>query len=152
MKIFIRRNLIVKKNLLLSALVIGTLAIAPAAFAGHAGQSDQSGQCGQSDQSGQNDQSGQVGQSDQSGQSGQSGQCDQGNGGCHKKNGFFKKIGKAVAKGFDAVQNKVMDAGVSVKKAVTGKKCKTFVKGHYNSDGSHTKGHFRKTCKGSSKK
>ena len=42
--------------------------------------------------------------------------------------------------------------GVAVKKAVTGKKCKTFVKGHYNSDGSHTKGHFRKVCKSSCKK
>ncbi|EKD84046.1 MAG: hypothetical protein ACD_39C00282G0001, partial [uncultured bacterium] len=49
-------------------------------------------------------------------------------------------------KTFDAVQNKVMDAGVSVKKAVTGKKCTTFVKGHYDKNGSHTKGHFRKTC------
>lgn len=155
-----------KKNLILSALVIGALTIAPVAFAGNASQSGQSGQCGQSQQSGQSGQSGQssqAGQVGQSGQSGQSDQCGQHQGGCHQKPGFFKKVGDAFKKGFengkkagtkafDAVQNKVMDAGVSVKKSVTGKKCKTFVKGHYNSDGSHTKGHFRKVCKGSCKK
>jgi len=142
-----------KKNLILSALVIGTLTIAPVAFAGNPGQS---GQPGQSEQPGQSDQSG------QSGQSGQSSQCGQHNGGCHQKPGFFQKVKASFKKGFengkkagnkvfDAAQNKVMDAGVAIKKGVTGKKCKTFVKGHYNSDGSHTKGHYRKVCKGGKK-
>ncbi|HNV72270.1 MAG TPA: hypothetical protein PKO06_21360 [Candidatus Ozemobacteraceae bacterium] len=93
-----------------------------------------------------------AGNPGQSGQAGQAGQCDQG--GCHKP-GFFKKMGESFKKGFkagkkagtkvyDSVQNKVMDSGTAVKKAVTGKKCKTFVKGHYNNDGTHVKGHWRK--------
>ncbi|EKD81522.1 MAG: hypothetical protein ACD_39C01768G0002 [uncultured bacterium] len=109
---------------------------------------------------------GNPGQSGNAGQAGQAGQCEQagqGNhGGCHKP-GFLNKIKKSFKKGFeagkkvgtktfDAVQNKVMDAGVSVKKAVTGKKCKTFVKGHYDKNGNHTKGHFRKVCKPCGKK
>lgn len=100
----------------------------------------------------------QSGQSDQAGQASQCGQ--------HKKKSFWKKFKKTVkkatkktkkafkkgykkgykagVKATDAVQNKIMDAGVAAKKAVTGKKCKTFVKGHYKKNGSHTKGHFRK--------
>lgn len=136
------------KNLILSSILVGLLVCAPVAFAGNPGQGD----CGQA---------GQAGQIGQSGQAGQAGQCGQGHqGGCHT--GFFKKMKdsfkkgfqagkKAGTKAFDAVQNKVVDSGVAVKKAVTGKKDKTFVKGHYNSDGSHTKGHFRKVGKGKSK-
>jgi len=58
------------------------------------------------------------------------------------KKGFEagKKVG---TKAHDAVQNKVMDAGTSVKKAVCGKKDKTFVKGHYDKNGKHVKGHWR---------
>lgn len=103
----------------------------------------------------------QSSQSSQSTQAGQTSQCGQ-----HKKKSFWKKFKKSVkkvakktkkafkkgykkgykagVKATDAVQNKIMDAGVAAKKAVTGKKCKTFVKGHYKKDGSHTKGHFRK--------
>lgn len=107
-------------------------------------------------------QSGQSSQSGQATQVGQSGQASQANqGGCHKPNllkkmkASFKKgfqAGKkAGTKAFDAVQNKVMDTGVNVKKCVTGKKNKTFVKGHYTKNGTHVKGHFRtvgqKNCK-----
>ena len=121
-----------RKNIMMSMLVAGSVLVGSMAFAGNPGQS---GQCGQS------------GQGSQVGQSGHCGQ--------HGKPCFFKKVGKAFEKGFkagkkagtkvfDSVQNKVMDGGVAVKKAVTGKKCKTFVKGHYDKNGSHTKGHFRK--------
>ncbi len=105
-------------------------------------------------------------QSGQSSQSSQSSQVDQ----CQKpKKSFFKKFKKAVKKSVkktkkafkkgykagykagvktgDAIQNKVMDGGVKAKKALTGKKCKTFVKGHYKKNGTHTKGHWRKVCK-----
>lgn len=44
----------------------------------------------------------------------------------------------------DKAQNKVMDGGVKVVSKVTGKKGKTFVSGHYTSNGTHVKGHFRK--------
>lgn len=132
---------IMRKSIVTSVLALSLL-VSPV-FAGNPGQSDQAGQAGQSTQAGQH-----------------AGQC-----GNHKP-GFFKAIKKAtkkvvkktvkaVKKGYkagkkaavksgDYVQNKVMDSGVAVKKAITGKKCKTFVKGHYNKNGSHTKGHFRK--------
>lgn len=113
------------KKIILSSLLVGALAFSGPVFAGNPGQS---------------------------GQSGQSGQCGQ-----HtpKKCDLIKKMKESFKKGyntgkkagtkaFDAVQNKVADTGVAAKKKVTGKKCKTFVKGHYNKDGSHTKGHFRK--------
>jgi len=44
----------------------------------------------------------------------------------------------------DKVQNKVADTGVKAVSKVTGKQCKTFVSGHYTSNGTHVKGHFRK--------
>jgi len=132
-------------------IISSVLALSLIAVPSFAGNSNQSGQSSQSSQSGQ---SSQCGQSSQSGQSSQASQAN--HGGCHKKS-FLKKLKKSVVKGFkagkkagtkafDAAQNKVMDAGVSVKKAVTGKKCKTFVKGHYDKNGSHTKGHCRNTC------
>lgn len=123
-----------RKTIVSSVLAL-SLIVAPA-FAGNPNQSGQAGQAGQATQAGQH-----------------AGQC-----GNHKP-GFFKKMvkktvcavkkgakatKKAVVKAHDAVQNKVMDSGVAVKKAVTGKKCKTFVKGHYDKNGKHTKGHFRK--------
>ena len=128
------------RSQIISSILMGSLIFAPVAFAGTPGQSDQSGQTGQAGQAGQ------VGQAGQAGQHG-------GHNGC----GFFKKVKCAFKKGyqkgkkvgtkvFDSVQNKVMDTGVAVKKAVTGKKCKTFVKGHYDKNGQHTKGHFRKVC------
>ncbi|MBU1107816.1 MAG: hypothetical protein KKB51_14175 [Candidatus Riflebacteria bacterium] len=128
-----------RKVIMSSVLAFALMAVP--SFAGNPGQSGQSSQAGQC------------------GQAGQSSQAEQSNhGGCHNKPGFFQNIKKAAVKGFkagkkagtkavDAVQNKVMDAGVSVKKAVTGKKCETFVKGHYDKNGTHTKGHFRKVCK-----
>jgi Ni/Co efflux regulator RcnB len=116
---------------------------------------------------------GNPGQADQAGQSTQAGQH-AGQCGNHHKTGFWKKVKKttkkvvkktvkAVKKGYkagkkaavktgDCIQNKVMDSGVAIKKAVTGKKCKTFVKGHYDKNGKHTKGHFRKVGKGCCKK
>jgi len=115
----------------ISTVLMGSLVFAPMAFAGNPGQGgNQAGQAGQ------------VGQGSQH----------QGQGhGCsltqkikcalHKGYQAGKKAGTKVG---DAVQNKVMDAGTAVKKAATGKKDKTFVKGHYNKNGSHTKGHFRK--------
>ncbi len=125
-----------RKTIVSSVLAL-SLIVAPA-FAGNPGQSDQSTQAGQ-----------------------HAGQC-----GGHHHNGFWnnvkkatkkvvKKTVKAVKKGYqagkkavvktgDCIQNKVMDSGVAIKKAVTGKKCKTFVKGHYDKNGNHTKGHFRK--------
>lgn len=117
------------KKEIISSILMGSLVFAPAAFAGNPGQGGQSGQAGQA---------GQVGQ-----------------GGQHQGCGFFKQVKCAFKKGYkagkkagvkagDAVQNKVMDAGTAIKKAVTGKKNKTFVKGHYNKNGSHTKGHYRK--------
>lgn len=127
------------RKVIMSSVLALVLCAAPS-FAGNPGQSGNAGQAGQSEQSGQATQVGQSGHANQSG--------------CHKP-GFFKKMKKAFKKGFkagkkagtkafDAVQNKVMDSGVAVKKAVTGKKCKTFVKGHYDKNGNHTKGHFRK--------
>ncbi|GAB4266816.1 MAG: hypothetical protein Kow0029_00830 [Candidatus Rifleibacteriota bacterium] len=125
-----------KKTIMSSVLALSLLA-APA-FAGNPGQSGQSTQAGQ-----------------------HAGQC-----GHHHKSSFLKKIKKAVkktkkavVKGYkagkkaavktsDCIQNKVMDTGVAIKKAVTGKKCKTFVKGHYDKNGKHIKGHFRKVGKG----
>ena len=129
----------IMRKVIMSSVLALVLCAAPS-FAGNPGQSGQSGQSSQS------------GQATQVGQSGQAGQANQG--GCHKP-GFFKKMKQSFKKGFqagkkagtkafDAVQNKVMDSGVAVKKAVTGKKCKTFVKGHYDKNGNHTKGHFRK--------
>jgi hypothetical protein len=114
---------------IIASILMGSLVFAPVAFAGNPGQGGQSGQAGQAGQCGQH----------------------QGHHGC----GIVKSIKKAFVKGYkagkkaaiktgDAVQNKVMDTGVAVKKAVTGKKPKTFVKGHYNKNGSHTQGHFRK--------
>ena len=44
----------------------------------------------------------------------------------------------------DKAQNKVADSGVKVVSKVTGKQSKTFVTGHYTSNGTHVKGHFRK--------
>ncbi|KAF1079853.1 MAG: hypothetical protein GQF41_3751 [Candidatus Rifleibacterium amylolyticum] len=127
------------RKVIMSSVLALVLCAAPS-FAGNPGQSGNAGQAGQSQQSGQATQVGQSGHANQSG--------------CHKP-GFFKNVKKAFKKGFkagkkvgtkafDAVQNKVMDSGVAVKKAVTGKKCKTFVKGHYDKNGNHTKGHFRK--------
>lgn len=55
------------------------------------------------------------------------------------------KAKKATIKAGDSVQNGVMDTAVAAKKAVTGKKGKTFVKGHFKADGSHVNGHFRAT-------
>ena len=128
-----------RKTIVSSVLALSLL-VSPA-FAGNPGQADQAGQ---SSQAGQH-----------------AGQC----GGQHQ-NKFWKNVKKAtkkavkktvkaVKKGYkagkkaavktgDAIQNKVMDTGVAIKKAVTGKKCKTFVKGHYDKNGKHTKGHFRK--------
>ncbi|HNV70825.1 MAG TPA: hypothetical protein PKO06_14080 [Candidatus Ozemobacteraceae bacterium] len=56
------------------------------------------------------------------------------------------KAKKQAIKAGDSVQNGVMDTGVAAKKAITGKKNKTFVKGHFKADGSHVKGHFRATA------
>lgn len=124
-----------KKNVIVTSILMGALIVGPAVFAGNPGQPQPQPQ--------------QPGQSGQTGQAGQSGQ------GGHDCGGFFKKIGDSFKKGFkagkkagtkvfDKVQNKVADSGVAVKKAVTGKKCKTFVAGHYNKKGVHVKGHFRK--------
>ena len=112
-----------------------------------------------------------AGNPNQSSQAGQSVQAGQHAGQCNKpKKSFLKKVKKNVKKvvkntkksfdkGYkagkkagtktaDSVQNKVMDTGVAIKKGVTGKKCKTFVKGHYKKDGTHVKGHWRKVnCK-----
>jgi hypothetical protein len=115
------------KNMLLTSILVGTLAFGGAVYAGNPG----------------------------SGQAGQAGQAGQG-GGCG--DGFFQKIKdsfkkgyqagkKAGTKAFDSVQNKVADSGVAIKKAITGKKPKTFVKGHYNKNGVHVKGHYRKVGK-----
>ena len=114
------------KNIIVASILMGTLAFAPV-YAGNPGQSDQSGQSGQAGQHG---------------------------GGCHH-GGLFKNVKDSFKKGFqagkktgtkafDSIQNKVADTGVAAKKAITGKKCKTFVKGHYNKNGSHTDGHYRK--------
>ena len=108
-----------------------------------------------------------AGNSNQSGQSGQSSQVGQSHHG--KKGCFFKKIKKhakksykkakksykkakkcakkSAHKGYDAAQNKVMDAGVSAKKKITCKKNKTWVKGYYTKKGKHIKGHWRKVGK-----
>lgn len=131
-----------RKNIISSVLALSLL-VAPA-FAGNPGQSSDAGQATQAGQ--------------------HAGQC-----GNHHKKSFWKKVKKVtkkvvkktkktVVKGYkagkkagiktgDYVQNKVMDSGVAIKKAVTGKKCKTFVKGHYDKNGKHTKGHFRKVGK-----
>ena len=117
-------NKIIITSVLLSALSVGS------AFAGNPTNPGQSGQAGQAGQAGQGHQ-----------------------GDCHS--GFFKKIGESFKKGYqagkktgtkgaDAIQNKVMDSGTAVKKAVTGHKHKTFVKGHYTKDGTHVDGHWRK--------
>ncbi|MBF0406014.1 MAG: hypothetical protein HQM10_01580 [Candidatus Riflebacteria bacterium] len=122
----------------------------------HPGQGDQGQHPGQGDQGqhpGQGDQGQHPGQGDQGQHPGQGdqGQCDQGQ---HKKDGFFSKIKNSFKKGFqsgkkfgtkvfDSAQNKVMDSGTSIKKAFTGEKDKTFVKGHYDKNGTHVKGHWR---------
>lgn len=75
-------------------------------------------------------------------------QANQGN--KKKKSCFIKKFKKAYKVGkkagtkiHDSVKNKIMDSGVAVKKAFTGKKNKVFVKGHYKANGQHVKGHWR---------
>lgn len=99
-------------------------------------------------------QSSQAGQSSQSSQAGQASQASQANQSGHGKKCIFSKVKDSFKKGFkagkkagtkahDAIQNKVMDTGVAIKKNVCGKKNKTFVKGHYKADGSHVKGHWR---------
>lgn len=124
------------RKVIMSSVLALTLMAAPT----FAGNPNQSGQAGQSSQSGQATQVGQSGQASQSN--------------CNKP-GLLKKMKASFQKGyqkgkkagtktFDAVQNKVMDAGVKVKKCVTGKKNKTFVKGHYTKNGNHVKGHWRK--------
>ncbi|HOY67556.1 MAG TPA: hypothetical protein PLP29_11735, partial [Candidatus Ozemobacteraceae bacterium] len=64
---------------------------------------------------------------------------------CHKKKkvGFFQKIGRAFVKVGDKIKNKIMDTHVNVKKAVTGRKNRVWVCGHYNKNGKHVKGHWR---------
>ncbi len=163
-----------KMRKVIMSSVLALVLVAAPSFAGnhgHHGHNNQSGQCSQAGQSSQSEQSSQAGQSSQSeqssqagqsSQSDQAGQCDQASqcGGHHE--GFFSKVKNSFKKGFeagkkigtkahDAVQNKVMDAGTAVKKAVTGEKEKTFVKGHYDKNGKHIKGHWRtvesKGCK-----
>lgn len=126
-----------RKNIVMSVLVAGSVLVGSMAFAGNPNQS------GQSNQSSQSSQSSQIGKG------GHCGHCGQHKPSLAKKISQSFKKGyqaghKAGTKAFDSIQNKVMDTGVAVKKAVTGKKCKTFVKGHYDKNGKHTKGHFRK--------
>lgn len=138
------------RKVIMSSVLALSLVAAPS-FAGNPNQSGQSSQAGQSSQSSQASQAGQSEQSEQSGQASQAGQASQC--GQHKP-GFLGKMKASFQKGFeagkkvgtkahDAVQNKVMDAGTAVKKAVTGEKDKTFVKGHYDKNGKHVKGHWR---------
>ena len=64
----------------------------------------------------------------------------------HKKS-LWKKITCKVKKTGAAVNNTVKDSYVSAKKSVTGKKDKTWVKGHCtkrNGKKHYTKGHWRK--------
>ncbi len=63
--------------------------------------------------------------------------------GKHKKIGFFHKIGHAIRHAGDHIVNGVMDTGVKIKKAITGKKNWVWVCGHYNQNGVHIKGHWR---------
>ena len=59
-----------------------------------------------------------------------------------------KKTRRAIGITAAGVQDKVMDAGVAVKKAITGKKHKTHVRGHYKThQKSMTNGHFRRVQK-----
>lgn len=56
-----------------------------------------------------------------------------------------KKTKRAVVKTGASIQNAVADSAVNAKKAITGKKNKTFVKGHYKKgQKTLTNGHFRK--------
>jgi hypothetical protein len=131
------------KGIITSLVLAVSLLLTPVAFAGNPNQSGQSSQASQAGQS-------------------------------KKKSCFFKKVKKAVKKTVkktvkkvkktskkvkksavktcDKIQNKVMDTGVAAKKKITGKKCKTFVKGHYTKKGTHVKGHFRKVSKGCCKR
>ncbi len=133
------------KGIITSLVLAVSLLLTPVAFAGNPNQSGQSSQSSQASQAGHG-----------------------------KKKCFFKKIKKAVKKTVkktvkkvkktakkvkkatvktcDKIQNKVMDTGVAAKKKITGKKCKTFVKGHYTKKGTHVKGHFRKVSKGCCKR
>lgn len=61
-----------------------------------------------------------------------------------------KKTKRAIVKTGANAQNAVVDSAVKAKKAVTGKKKSTFVKGHYKKGNKTlTNGHFRKVSKGS---
>ena len=115
-----------------------------------------------------------AGNPSQSGQSSQSGQATQVGHHCHhahhaRHGCIFKTIKRHVKKAckkvkksykrtkmcvkkcghksYDAVQNKIKDAGVCVKKAFTCRKNRTWVKGHYTKNGRHIRGHWRKVGK-----
>jgi len=141
-----------KTNVLVSSFIIGSLMVTPMAFGGQSGQSSQ-----------------------QAGQHHGDNKCILGQikhtvkkAVCKTKKAVKKtvcktkkvvkhavcKTKKAVVKTGDSIQNKVMDTGVAAKKKITGKKCKTFVKGHYQGHGKkqvHVAGHWRKlACSGKS--
>ncbi|MBU1105344.1 MAG: hypothetical protein KKB51_01650 [Candidatus Riflebacteria bacterium] len=61
----------------------------------------------------------------------------------------IKHTRRAIGKTGANVQNAIADSAVKAKKAITGKKKSTFVKGHYKKgQKSLTNGHFRKVSKG----
>jgi hypothetical protein len=60
-----------------------------------------------------------------------------------------KKTKRAIVKTGANIQNAAVDSAVKAKKAITGCKKSTFVKGHYKKGNKTlTNGHFRKVCKG----
>lgn len=59
-----------------------------------------------------------------------------------------KKTRRAIGNTAARIEDGIMDAGVAAKKAITGKKCKTHVRGHYKKgQKSMTNGHFRRVSK-----
>ncbi len=59
-----------------------------------------------------------------------------------------KKTKRAIVKTGASIQNAAADTAVKAKKAITGCKKSTFVKGHYKKGNKTlTNGHFRKVCK-----
>lgn len=61
-----------------------------------------------------------------------------------------KKTKRAIVKTGANIQNAAVDSAVKAKKAITGKKKSTFVKGHYKKGNKTlTNGHFRKVSKSS---
>lgn len=67
-----------------------------------------------------------------------------------KKKNFFQKVGQGIHQIGHKINNGAKDTYVAAKKKVTGKKDKVWVCGHFDKNGKHVKGHWRKIKHGQS--